>query len=63
MLLDIRGRMRWMQSEYSALVESLGVNLAPREASLKRDMDKLGDLAGYVQKIRLERLAAAWSAS
>ena len=62
LLLDMRNRMRWMQAEYGALIEQLGVDLPPRETSLKRDMDKLGDLAGYVQKIRLERLAAAWEA-
>ncbi len=60
LLLDIRERSRAFQSTYAALVEDLGVTLPPREASLKRDLDKLGELAGYVQTIKLNRLAAGW---
>ncbi len=60
LLLDMRGRMKAMQAEYGALVEALSITLPPREASLKRDLDKLGDLAAYVQRIKLERLAAGW---
>jgi acyl-CoA dehydrogenase len=60
LLLDIRNRARAWQQDYGELVEALGITLPPREASLKRDLDKLGDLAGYVQKIKLERLAAGW---
>jgi len=60
LLLDIRGRMQAMQAEYGAVVETLGITLPPREASLKRDLDKLGDLAAYVQRIKLQRLAAGW---
>lgn len=60
LLLDIRNRSRAWQNDYGALVEALDVTLPPREASLKRDLDKLGDLAAYVQKIKLERLAASW---
>ena len=60
LLLDMRNRMKAVQAEYGTLVETLGIELPPREASLKRDLDKLGDLAAYVQRIRLERLAAGW---
>jgi alkylation response protein AidB-like acyl-CoA dehydrogenase len=60
LLLDIRNRMKAWQAEYGALVETLGIELPPREASLKRDMDKLGDLAAYVQRIKLDRLATGW---
>ncbi len=60
LLLDIRNRSRAFQADYGALVQALGADLPPREASLKRDLDKLGDLAGYVQKIKLSRLAASW---
>ena len=60
LLLDIRNRSRAFQTDYGALVQALGAELPPREASLKRDLDKLGDLAGYVQKIKLGRLAASW---
>ena len=60
LLLDIHNRSRAWQMDYGALVEASGVALPPREASLKRDLDKLGDLAAYVQKIRLERLASGW---
>lgn len=60
LLLDLRNRMKAMQAEYGDLVDALGVVLPPREASLKRDLDKLGDLAAYVQRIKLERLAAGW---
>ena len=49
-----------MQAEYGALVEAMAVTLPPREASLKRDLDKLGDLAAYVQRIKLDRLASGW---
>lgn len=59
-LIDIRNRSRAWQNDYGALVQALGAVLPPREASLKRDLDKLGDLAAYVQKIKLERLAAGW---
>lgn len=60
LLLDIRNRVKAMQAEYGALVDALGVTLPPREASLKRDLDKLGELAAYVQRIKLERLATGW---
>lgn len=60
LLLDIRNRMKAWQAEYGALAEALAVTLPPREASLKRDLDKLGDLAAYVQRIKLDRLAAGW---
>lgn len=60
LLLDIRGRMKAWQAEYGALADALAVTLPPREASLKRDLDKLGDLAAYVQRIKLDRLAAGW---
>jgi alkylation response protein AidB-like acyl-CoA dehydrogenase len=61
LLLDIRNRSRTFQADYGALIDALGVSLLGREASLKRDLDKLGDLAGYVQKIKLERLAVGWA--
>lgn len=60
LLLDIRNRSTALQADYGALVADLGVQLPPREASLKRDLDKLGNLAAYVQRIKLERLAAGW---
>ena len=60
LLLDIRNRKKSMQAEYGALVEAMTVTLPPREASLKRDLDKLGDLAAYVQRIKLDRLASGW---
>ncbi len=60
LLLDMRNRMQTWQADYGALVEALGITLPSREASLKRDLDKLGDLAAYVQRIKLDRLAAGW---
>ena len=43
-----------------ALVEALGVSLPSREAALMRDMNKLREVAAYVQKIKMERLAVGW---
>lgn len=60
LLLDIRNRSHAWQRDFVALVEALGVTLPPREASLVRDMNKLRDVAAYVQKIKMERLAAGW---
>ena len=60
LLLDIRNRSHAWQRDYVALVGALGVTLPPREASLMRDMNKLREVAAYVQKIKMERLAAGW---
>ena len=60
LLLDIRNRSHAWQRDFVALVKALGVSLPPREASLMRDMNKLREVAAYVQKIKMERLAAGW---
>ena len=60
LLLDIRNRSHAWQRDYVALVEALGVSLPSREAALMRDMNKLREVAAYVQKIKMERLAVGW---
>ena len=62
LLLDIRRRMADFQDAVGALLAAGGIEFEPVMAALRRDLTKLGGIAGYVQTIRLRRIGESLQA-
>ena len=56
LLLDIRRRMAEFQREVNDLLNAGDIVLKAPLTALVRDLTKLGSVAGYVQKLRLQRI-------